>query len=97
MAVEHGGKAAEAAAPVCTHLDQIRDVEPRTDGCEECLQTGDAWVALSLCLTCGHVGCCYDSKGQHAWKHFLATGHPIIRAYKRRRDWRWCYVDDAYV
>jgi uncharacterized UBP type Zn finger protein len=88
---------AKAPAATCSHLDQIRDVTARTEGCEECLQTGDEWVALSLCLTCGHVGCCYDSKGQHAWKHYEETGHPIIAAYKRRRDWRWCYPDDMYV
>jgi hypothetical protein len=26
----------------CTHLDQIRDVRPSAQGCEECLQMGDA-------------------------------------------------------
>ena len=32
---------------VCTHLDQVHDVEPRTpDGCEECLQMGSS-------CTCG--------------------------------------------
>ena len=25
----------------CTHLDQIQDVNPHTNGCEECLKTGD--------------------------------------------------------
>jgi hypothetical protein len=72
----------EAAPAGCPHLAQIRDVAPRTDGCEECLATGDEWVALSLCLTCGHVGCCWDSKGQHAWRHFyppiLPTDLPRI-------------------
>lgn len=88
-----------ATSKTCTHLDQIKTAESRTpDGCEECLQTGDAWVALSLCLTCGHVGCCYDSKGKHAWTHYVETGHPIIQAHKRPgKDWRWCYPDDMYV
>ncbi len=45
----------------CTHLDQIRDVEPSAQGCEECLQMGDTWVHLRECLTCGHVGCCDSS------------------------------------
>jgi hypothetical protein len=45
----------------CTHLDQIRDVEPSADGCEECLQMGDGWVHLRECLICGHVGCCDSS------------------------------------
>jgi CPA2 family monovalent cation:H+ antiporter-2 len=42
----------------CGHLAQTRPVVPRTRGCEECLATGDRWVHLRLCLTCGHVGCC---------------------------------------
>ncbi len=41
----------------CTHTDQIRDVEPSSEGCKECLRTGDMWVHLRECLTCGHVGC----------------------------------------
>ena len=38
----------------CTHLDQIADVQPDpTDGCGECMQIGDTWVHLRLCLSCG--------------------------------------------
>ena len=39
----------------CTHIDQIRDVQPSAQGCEECLQTGDSWVHLREGLVCGHV------------------------------------------
>ncbi len=45
----------------CTHLGQIRDVEPSAEGCEECLKMGDTWVHLRECLSCGHVGCCDSS------------------------------------
>ena len=45
----------------CTHMDQIADVQPSGEGCQECLQTGDSWVHLRECLTCGHVGCCDSS------------------------------------
>ena len=45
----------------CTHLDQIKDVEPSAERCEECLQTGDSWVHLREYLSCGHVGCCDSS------------------------------------
>lgn len=63
----------------CTHFGEIRDVAPRTpEGCEECLKTGSLWVHLRLCLTCGHVGCCDNSPGKHATKHFHATAHSII-------------------
>ncbi len=81
----------------CTHLDQIRDVKPNTDGCEECLQIGDTWVHLRECLTCGHVGCCNSSKNKHATKHFHATGHPVMTSLEAGENWRWCYVDNMLV
>ena len=54
---------------------------------------GDTWVHLRLCRTCGHVGCCDDSKNKHATKHFKAIGHPIITSLEPGEDWSWCYVD----
>ena len=57
----------------CTHLDRAHTNTPKTDGCEECLAMGDTWVHLRLCRTCGHVGCCDDSKNRNATKHFGAT------------------------
>ena len=45
----------------CTHLNQIKDVTPSANGCEECLAMGDTWVHLRECLSCGHVGCCDSS------------------------------------
>ena len=83
---------------VCTHLDQIREVTPHTpQGCEECLAIGDTWVHLRLCMICGHVGCCDDSKNRHATKHFHATNHPIIRSFEPGEDWGWCYVDEVVL
>lgn len=79
---------------VCTHLNQIRDVEPLTpDGCEECIESGSFWVHLRLCLTCGHVGCCDASPNRHATKHFHSTKHPIVQSFEPGEEWRWCYVD----
>ena len=81
----------------CEHFNQIPEVSPRTDGCEECLQMGDEWVHLRLCLTCGHVGCCDDSKNKHATKHFHATRHPIMRSHEPGETWGWCYLDQAWL
>ena len=78
----------------CAHLQEIRRVEPKSDGCEECLATGDSWIHLRLCLSCGHVGCCDSSKNRHATKHFRATGHPVIRSLEPGERWVWCYVDE---
>ncbi len=81
----------------CSHLNQIRNVSPKTDGCEECLKTGESWVHLRLCKVCGHVGCCDDSKNQHATKHFHKTHHPIIRSLEPGEDWGWCYIDEVMI
>ncbi len=81
----------------CAHLDQIRDVTPSAEGCEDCLKTGDAWVHLRECLICGHVGCCDSSKNVHATKHFKATGHAIIQSIEPGEDWLWCYVDQVMM
>ena len=84
-------------ATQCTHADQIREVTPSAQGCEECLAMGDRWVHLRLCLTCGHVGCCDSSKNKHATKHFHTTNHPIIRSFEPGEDWGWCYVDEVML
>ena len=79
----------------CTHLDQVKDVTPSGKGCEDCLKTGDAWLHLRLCMTCGHVGCCDSSKNHHATRHFQETNHPIIKSFQPREKWGWCYVDEV--
>ena len=81
----------------CTHLDQIQAVTPNTDGCEECLAIGETWVHLRLCMICGHVGCCNDSKNKHATKHFQATDHAIAKPMEPGEDWLWCFVDEVML
>lgn len=78
----------------CTHLDQIRFTETATRVCEDCVKTGDRWVHLRMCLSCGHVGCCDSSKNKHATRHFRATGHPLARSIEPGEGWVWCYVDE---
>jgi uncharacterized UBP type Zn finger protein len=79
----------------CPHLAGIREVTPSSDGCEDCLRTGDSWVHLRLCLSCGHVGCCDESPNRHATAHFRAANHPIIRSFEPDEDWIWCFVDEV--
>jgi uncharacterized UBP type Zn finger protein len=79
----------------CPHLGSVHTKQPRTDGCEECLKTGDTWVHLRLCRSCGHVGCCDSSKNRHATKHFRATHHPIMTSIEPGENWSWCYVDEV--
>jgi hypothetical protein len=79
----------------CPHLAKIdRHIHPKTKGCEECLAMGDSWVHLRLCMHCGHVGCCDDSKNKHATKHFHATKHAIIRSLEPGEKWGWCFIDE---
>ena len=81
----------------CEHIEQVGEVEPRSSGCEECLALGDRWVHLRLCMTCGHVGCCDESKNRHATAHFHATAHPIIRSLEPGETWMWCYADELIL
>ena len=75
----------------CTHLDQLVEVTPSAQGCEECLKMGDRWVHLRICLICGHVGCCDNSKNKHATKHFHETKHPVVISAEPLEHWGYCY------
>ena len=81
----------------CTHLNAFAAVAPSADGCEECLKVGGRWVHLRICRVCGHVGCCDQSPGQHATKHFHATRHPVMEAYYEPEGWGWCYIDEVMI
>ena len=86
-------------AESCSHLDSVTivDLPEQVAGCEECLAAGTEWVHLRMCQSCGHVGCCDNSKNKHATKHFHASGHPISQSFQPGEDWRWCYVDEIDV
>jgi len=82
------------AEEFCHHLDQVEATEPGGEGCEECLEIGQHWVHLRMCMICGHIGCCDDSPGRHATGHFDVTGHPLIQSFEPGEDWWWCFVDE---
>ena len=81
----------------CTHLDHvlITELPESVEGCEDCLRTGDTWVHLRTCLTCGHVGCCDSSPNRHASAHARESGHAIVRSAQPGEKWCWCYVDEV--
>ena len=65
----------------CEHFGDAKEgTSPNTEGCEECEKEKTPWVAIRMCLTCGHVGCCDSSIGRHATKHHEETGHPVMVA-----------------
>lgn len=81
----------------CDHLrvaDSFSDPVALSRTCLECLESGENPVALRLCLTCGHVGCCDSSEGKHATVHHEETNHPVIRSFEAGESWRWCYIDE---
>jgi thioredoxin reductase (NADPH) len=89
-------------ADLCGHLQKLdptrrEPVKPSGHGCKECLASGDEWVQLRLCMSCGHVGCCDSSPNKHATKHFHATRHPVIRAFEPGEEWAYCYVDESTI
>jgi len=85
-------------ATSCRHLDQIRDVMPSGPGCVECVAAGKHdWVHLRWCQECGHVGCCDNSPGKHATKHYHDTQHPVMRSFQPDEDWGWCFVDEVML
>lgn len=80
----------------CRHASDIREVTPSSpDACEQCLELGDSWVHLRVCLICGHVGCCDNSKNRHARRHYHETAHSVIQSYEPGEAWRYCYADDV--
>lgn len=83
----------------CPHVNEIDvDVVPEVaDFCPECVALGDTWVHLRVCLTCGHVGCCDQSKNRHARRHFNATQHPIVQSHEVGESWRYCWIDNSML
>jgi len=81
----------------CVHKDGIKTVTASNLGCTDCLKTGDHWVHLRICLICGKVGCCDQSKNKHATRHYHETGHPVIQSFEPDEDWGWCYEESLML
>jgi hypothetical protein len=83
------------AEQVCGHLRAIATVKaPERPVCEECTKTGDGWVHLRTCQSCGVTLCCDSSPNRHASAHARAIGHPVIASAERGERWLYCYPDD---
>jgi monovalent cation:H+ antiporter-2, CPA2 family len=87
----------QAGSKACKHTAQAREVSYARRECPECVALSDTWVHLRICMVCGHLGCCDNSKNKHARAHYVKTGHPIVRSIQPGEDWAWCYVEDAYL
>jgi Zn-finger in ubiquitin-hydrolases and other protein len=80
----------------CTHLDQVQVMQlpESVPGYEECLEVGDPWPHLRICLECGKVGCCDSSPNRHGGAHARSARHPLPRSIEPGEEWSWWFVDD---
>jgi Na+/H+ antiporter len=90
-----GGEGIARPGGVCEHLESAADPAVPNDAvCDACIREGTRTVHLRMCVACGNVACCDSSPGTHAFRHFQASGHPVMRSVEPGEDWRWCYPDE---
>ena len=78
----------------CEHLENFEHIDPKGYECEECVKTGDSWVHLRTCQTCGVTLCCDSSPNQHATKHAKSHNHPVVKSAEPNERWAYCYVHE---
>lgn len=79
---------------ICEHLEAITELKlPVKHECSECIKTGDKWVHLRTCQTCGKTLCCDSSPNQHMSRHAHEKNHPVAISAERGERWLWCYKD----
>jgi hypothetical protein len=79
----------------------VRDIDPAAPpsgtGCAECLESDGWWFHLRRCAACGHIGCCDQSPSQHASRHAMGMGHPVIATFEPGEDWYFDYRTGDYT
>lgn len=79
---------------ICEHIRSIHHLKfAKQAECEECVKTGDTWVHLRTCQTCGVTLCCDSSPNRHASRHANISGHPVISSAEPGERWLYCYPD----
>jgi hypothetical protein len=82
----------------CADIEGITEVKPpRVRACEECIKTGDRWVHLRTCQTCGVTLCCDSSPNRHASKHARSSKHPVIASAEPGERWLYCFNDEVFA
>jgi hypothetical protein len=82
----------------CAHLKALKELKTAKEPiCEECIKTGDEWMHLRTCQTCGVTLCCDSSPNKHASRHARAAGHPVATSAEPGERWAWCYVDEQFI
>jgi hypothetical protein len=75
----------------CDHLENYEHKAPKAYECGECVKSGDRWVHLRTCQSCGVTLCCDSSPNQHVSKHARAHGHTVIISAEPGEYWAYCY------
>jgi len=82
----------------CSHIQGLKKVaRAKKRECEDCVRTGDQWVHLRTCQTCGGTRCCDSSPNQHASKHARSTSHPVTNSAEPGESWLYCFPHDVGV
>ncbi len=84
--------------PSCQHIASVEKLKTASEYvCEECIKTGDEWVHLRVCQTCGATLCCDDSPNTHMTRHYHKTHHPLVISAEPEERWLWCYKDKIFA
>jgi len=81
----------------CSHLQNLKIVKSEKYECQECVKTGDEWVHLRTCQTCGTTLCCDSSVNKHARAHHNESDHSVIISAEPGEKWAFCYNDEQYL
>lgn len=83
----------------CDHLTSVSEVKRAGKElvCDECVKSGDSWVQLRICQTCGAVLCCDNSPQRHATRHYLQHRHPVIASAEPGQRWLYCFEDGQMI
>ncbi|HEX6927867.1 MAG TPA: UBP-type zinc finger domain-containing protein [Gammaproteobacteria bacterium] len=80
----------------CEHLAKITHLRhAERNECEECKRSGDSWVHLRTCQSCGTTLCCDSSPNRHATRHAQVSGHPVVASAEPGERWLYCYPDNT--
>ena len=83
---------------ICAHIKGIKELKTaKAYECEECIKTGDDWVHLRTCQTCGATLCCDQSPNRHMTKHYHKTAHPVVISAEPGEKWLYCYKDELFA
>jgi len=82
----------------CQDIASLAVIKPsRVHVCEACVKTGDSWIHLRTCQSCGVTLCCDSSPNRHASTHARARAHPVVASAEPGERWLYCYPDEVYA